>query len=89
MKALVTGGAGFIGSNLVEALVDDYEVTVLDNLHTGSTDNLQSVQKEVKFIKGSCNDCLILDWSRRSYSIWESHPPHPCTGKIPFWWGRP
>ena len=34
MKALVTGGAGFIGSNLVEALVDDYEVTVLDSLHT-------------------------------------------------------
>ncbi len=58
MKALVTGGAGFIGSNLVEALVDDYEVTVLDNLHTGCTDNLQSVQNEVEFIKGSCNDCL-------------------------------
>ncbi len=61
MKALVTGGAGFIGSNLVEALVDDYEVTVLDNLHTGSMDNLQSVQKDVKFIKGSCNNCLGLE----------------------------
>ena len=60
MKALVTGGAGFIGSNLVEALVDDYEVTVLDNLHTGSMDNLKSVQKDVKFIKGSCNNCLDL-----------------------------
>ena len=60
MKALVTGGAGFIGSNLVEALVDDYEVTVLDNLHTGSMDNLKSVQKDVKFVKGSCNNCLDL-----------------------------
>jgi len=60
MKALVTGGAGFIGSNLVEALVGDYEVTVLDNLHTGSMDNLKSVQKDVKFIKGSCNNCLDL-----------------------------
>ena len=60
MKALVTGGAGFIGSNLVEALVDDYEVTILDSLHTGSMDNLQSVQKDVKFIKGSCNNCLDL-----------------------------
>ena len=60
MKTLVTGGAGFIGSNLVEAVVDDYEVTVLDDLHTGSMDNLQSVQKDVKFIKGSCNDCLDL-----------------------------
>ena len=60
MKTLVTGGAGFIGSNLVEALVDDYEVTVLDNLHTGNMDNLKLVQKDVKFIKGSCNDCLDL-----------------------------
>ena len=60
MKALVTGGAGFIGSNLVEALVDDYEVTILDNLHTGSMDNLKSVQRDVKFIKGSCNNCLDL-----------------------------
>ncbi|MBK7385754.1 MAG: NAD-dependent epimerase/dehydratase family protein [Methanothrix sp.] len=60
MKALVTGGAGFIGSNLVEELVDDYEVTVLDNLHTGSIDNLQSVKKDVNFIKGSCNNCLDL-----------------------------
>lgn len=60
MKALVTGGAGFIGSNLVEALVDDYEVTILDSLHTGSMDNLKSVQKDVKFIKGSCNNCLDL-----------------------------
>lgn len=60
MKALVTGGAGFIGSNLVEALVDDYEVTVLDNLHTGSMDNLKLVQKDVNFIKGSCNNCLDL-----------------------------
>ena len=60
MKALVTGGAGFIGSNLVEALVDDYEVTVLDSLHTGSMDNLKSVQEDIKFIKGSCNNCLDL-----------------------------
>lgn len=60
MKALVTGGAGFIGSNLVEALIDDNEVTVLDNLHTGSMDNLKSVPRDVKFIKGSCNDCLDL-----------------------------
>lgn len=61
MKALVTGGAGFIGSNLVEALVDDYEVTVLDNLHTGSIKNLDSVKKDVKVIEGSCNDCLSYD----------------------------
>lgn len=60
MKALVTGGAGFIGSNLVEALVGSYEVTVLDNFQTGSMNNLEKVRKDIKVIKGSCNDCLNL-----------------------------
>lgn len=60
MKALVTGGAGFIGSNLVESLVDNCEVTVLDNFHTGSKDNLATVSKDITVIKGSCNDCLTL-----------------------------
>jgi UDP-glucose 4-epimerase len=60
MKALVTGGAGFIGSNLVEALVGSYEVNVLDNFQTGSMNNLEKVRKDIKVIKGSCNDCLNL-----------------------------
>lgn len=63
MKALVTGGAGFIGSNLVRALIDNYEVTVLDNLHTGSIKNLGEVGKEIKVIEGSCNNCLSYDLS--------------------------
>jgi UDP-glucose 4-epimerase len=63
MKALVTGGAGFIGSNLVEAIVDKYEVTVLDNFHTGSMNNLDLVRKDVNVIKGSCNDCLAFGLS--------------------------
>jgi UDP-glucose 4-epimerase len=42
MRALVTGGAGFIGSNLVDALLErGDEVTVLDNLSTGRRDNLE------------------------------------------------
>src|SRR5215208_1795339 len=41
MRALVTGGAGFIGSNLVDALVErGDEVTVLDDLSTGRRENL-------------------------------------------------
>ena len=50
MRTLVTGGAGFIGSHLVDALVargDD--VVVLDNLATGKTENLN---REAKFIQG-------------------------------------
>ena len=45
MRALVTGGAGFIGSHLTEALLAaDHEVVVLDDLSTGRMDNLQAVQ---------------------------------------------
>ncbi|MGZ6727594.1 MAG: NAD-dependent epimerase/dehydratase family protein, partial [Gaiellaceae bacterium] len=41
MRALVTGGAGFIGSNLVDALLDrGDEVVVVDNLATGRRENL-------------------------------------------------
>ncbi len=44
MKAVVTGGAGFIGSHLVERLVrDGVHVTVLDNLSTGKVQNLESI----------------------------------------------
>ena len=52
MKALVTGGAGFIGSNLVDRLVEsDHDVTVLDNLSTGKITNLDKVKKKIQFIK--------------------------------------
>src|SRR5512137_2777910 len=61
MKVLVTGGAGFIGSNLVEALVDNHEVTVLDCFQTGSMDNLAKVDNDITVIKGSCNDALSLN----------------------------
>lgn len=57
MKVLVTGGAGFIGSNLVEAIVDQCEVTVLDNFQTGSIRNLKSIKDDINVIKGSCNNC--------------------------------
>jgi UDP-glucose 4-epimerase len=60
-NALVTGGAGFIGSNLVESIADKYEITVLDNFHTGSMSNLDLVRKDIQVIKGSCNDCLTLN----------------------------
>jgi UDP-glucose 4-epimerase len=54
---LVTGGAGFIGSHLVEALVaEGHRVRVLDDLSTGFAKNLASVQSEVEFVEGSVLD---------------------------------
>lgn len=52
MRILVTGGAGFIGSNLVDALLKDERVTlvrVLDNLATGSKANIESYNGHPKF----------------------------------------
>jgi UDP-glucose 4-epimerase len=56
MRALVTGGAGFIGSNLVGRLVaDGHHVTVLDNLLSGYRSNLEPF-KEIRFIEGDVRD---------------------------------
>jgi len=47
LKVIVTGGCGFIGSNLVERLVKDgYSVVVFDNLHTGSLRNIEGLDVE-------------------------------------------
>ena len=51
MKCLVTGGAGFIGSNLVDRLVKlGYQVIVLDNLSTGRLSNLLQVKNKIEFV---------------------------------------
>jgi nucleoside-diphosphate-sugar epimerase len=52
MKCLVTGGAGFIGSHLVNKLVKlGYEVTLVDNLSSGYEKNLEEVKDKIIFIK--------------------------------------
>ncbi|WP_348305420.1 NAD-dependent epimerase/dehydratase family protein [Methanothrix sp.] len=62
MSTLVTGGAGFIGSNLVEGLLRAGEdVLVLDNMHTGSAENLAGLEGRLELIQCSCNDLSALD----------------------------
>ena len=58
-KFLVTGGAGFIGSNLVEKLVENNDIVVVDNLHTGSLENLKEF--EIEFINKSCGEITLED----------------------------
>jgi UDP-glucose 4-epimerase len=65
MRILVTGGAGFIGSNVVDALVKDgHEVTVLDNLSTGKEEN---INPEVKFYNVDLLDLESLELAFREF----------------------
>lgn len=60
--ALVTGGAGFIGSHLVDALVAvGSRVTVLDNLSTGDLQNIKHHGNKIEFVEGDIRDADILD----------------------------
>ena len=62
MKILVTGGAGFIGSHIVEYLVQrGDDVTVLDNLNTGKRDNLAKISDKINFVHGDIRDYKLLE----------------------------
>lgn len=68
-KALVTGGAGFIGSNVVRLLLGkSYTVVVLDNLSTGYRENLAEFSG-VKFIEGDVRDAETLDEAMEGVDI--------------------
>lgn len=69
---LVTGGAGFIGSHLVDRLVDlGYNVRILDNLSTGSVDNikLHLNSSQVDFVRGDIRDKSLVQGCLRDIDV--------------------
>lgn len=69
MKVLVTGGAGFIGSNLVRQLVEDSnDVTVIDNLLSGYRSNLEPFPL-IRFLEGDIRDNALVDKAITSMEV--------------------
>ena len=70
-KILITGGAGFIGSHLAEALVDKgYDIIIIDDLSRGKSENLQNIIDSIQFVKGDITDFeLMRDLIRESDTV--------------------
>jgi len=73
MRAIVTGGAGFIGSHLVDQLLDKgFEVVVLDNFSTGRKENLDHVSARIKLVK--CDLSVKGEWIKEFIKVdWVFH----------------
>lgn len=70
MKVLVTGGAGFIGSHLSTGLVRaGHDVRVLDDLSSGSRENLQAVRRDVDLRVGDCADRAVVRRAVRGIEV--------------------
>ena len=68
MKSLVTGGAGFIGSHLVDLLLGHgHEIVVLDNFSTGHKENLSHIQDKIRIIE--CDVSIQGDWINEFASV--------------------
>ena len=62
MRVFITGGAGFIGSHLTDALIArGDEVTILDNLTTGSATNIAHLEGKIELVQGDIRDGALIE----------------------------
>ena len=73
MKAIVTGGAGFIGSHVVDALLEEnFAVSVLDNFSTGRPENLDHLLDKIELVE--CDIGVYGEWSKHFVNVdWVIH----------------
>ena len=70
MKILVTGGAGFIGSNLAEALVTEgHSIRVIDNFSLGKMENLGIVKNKIEVVNGDIRDFELVKKATKGVDI--------------------
>jgi UDP-glucuronate decarboxylase len=60
-KILITGGAGFLGSHLVEQFIEDNEIVVIDNFSTGRRQNLEKYEKNIEVIRHDVTIPIFLE----------------------------
>ena len=70
MKFLITGGAGFIGSNIAsELLKKGYSVRILDNFSSGKRENLKGMEKDIELVEGDIRSYHIVQDSLKDIDI--------------------
>ncbi len=88
-KAVVTGGAGFIGSHIIEHLVDrEVRVIALDTLKPSDAANIAHLlsSKFLEYIEGSIDDCSVLDriFADSDYVFHHAASPNPPAGTVDY-----
>jgi UDP-glucose 4-epimerase len=76
-KIVITGGAGFIGSNLARSLCDENEVIVIDNLLTGRNENIYDIVDRIRFVRDNVNsfEMLMREFQSADYILHQAALP--------------